>query len=57
MRFKVNVELELDAFNQDSAQRRVDDLLSKASLKKFQERNTEIKEVTYERIDKEDTAE
>lgn len=51
MRFKVNVELEMDAFNQDSAERRMKDLLSKAELKKFKERGTEINEITYERID------
>lgn len=51
MRFKVAVELELDAFNQDSAERRMKDLLSKADLKKFKERGTLVKDISYERID------
>lgn len=51
MRFNVIVELEIDAFNQDSAARRMKDLLAKADLKKFKERGTLVKDISYERID------
>lgn len=54
MRFKINIELEMDAFNQDSAERRVKDLLSKVELKKFKERNTVVTNVEYTRIDKQE---
>jgi hypothetical protein len=54
MRFKIEVEVELDAFNADSAKRRVEDLLSKANCKKFQERNTEVRVGKFVRVDKEE---
>jgi hypothetical protein len=57
MRFKAVVEVEFDAFNQDSAERRMKDLLAKAELKKFKERNTVVGEITYKRIDVEEDAE
>lgn len=57
MRFKINIELEMDAFNQDSAERRVQDLLSKVELKKFKERNTVVTNVEYTRIDKQEKQE
>jgi len=57
MRFKINIELEMDAFNQESAERRVKDLLSKVELKKFKERNTVVTNVEYTRIDKQEKQE
>lgn len=51
MRFQSIITVEYDAFNKESAERRVEDLLAKAKLKKFEERNTVISDVTFERID------
>jgi len=51
MKMRATVVIEMDVFNKDSAQRRIDDLLSKTKCKKFAERQTEVKSVLIERID------